>query len=401
VTSVHDHDRLLARAARDADAPPSTGADPVDRRLPPAGDLQGLLALAAHASTAGIMITDGDLDAPGPRILYVNPAFEVMTGYTAEQVHGQSPRILQGPATDRSVLHRLRLELESQGHFAGEAVNYRADGTPFVMSWQVRALPAPDGRPSHYVAIQSDITTERLRDHHEREAARRLQREMLPRVPARLGPLEVAARYVPVESDLAIGGDWYDAFEVDDGVIALVVGDVAGHGVASAAAMGRLRWSVRSLLATGISMTEVVRHVRGFTTDEDLYATMGIALFDRASHTLDVTTIGHPPVLAWSPRGVRQVWTSNPLLGLPSRIHAERRTRLADDEILLLYTDGVLDGGRREVAWLVDELESIDARARRPLGHLADELLERVATDGAGDDVALLLARATTIDLTD
>jgi PAS domain S-box-containing protein len=402
-----DLDRLMARVARHHDRPERTDVEPVDRRLP-GGDLRGLLALAAHASTAGIMITDGRLDRPGPTVLYVNPAFEAMTGYSSEQIVGETPRVLQGPATDRAVLERLRNDLLCQGHFAGEAVNYRADGTPFIMSWQVRALPDPAGGPGHYVAIQSDKTAERMHDHEEREAARRLQREMLPEVPDRLGSLELTARYVPVESDLAIGGDWYDAFEIDDSTVALVVGDVAGHGVASAAAMGRLRWSVRSLLSTGISLAEVLRHIRSFTADEDLFATMGIVLLDRERHTVDIVTVGHPPVLLWSPRGVRQVWTANPLLGLPSAVHAERRTRIEPDETLVLYTDGVIDGGRREVSWLSSVLQALDGRPGCSLERIADELLERVAEEGAGDDVAVLLARpcgdrsgAAAIDLTD
>lgn len=386
-------DRLLARATRQpGPTERSRTVTPVDRRLP-VGDLQGLLAMAAHASTAGIMITDGDLDSPGPRVLYVNPAFEAMTGYRSEQIVGESPRFLQGPATDRSVLARLRHDLAEHGHFSGEAVNYRADGEPFVMSWQVRALHDPEGRASHYVAIQTDATNDRIRDHEANETARRLQRELLPRVPDHLDGIEVAARYAAVESHLAIGGDWYDAFEIDERSVGFVVGDVAGHGVPAAAAMGRLRWSVRSLLEAGISIAETVDHLRDFSTADDLYATMALVRYQRAHRTLDVATIGHPPAVLWNGERVREIWSSNPLLGLHTDVHTECTAKVDPDEILVLYTDGVLDGGRRDQQWLTDALADIDAGVGRPLGELADELVEQVTVAGSTDDVAVLLAR--------
>ena len=104
------------------------------------------------------MITDANLDLPGPTIIFANPAFTQMTGYTAEEVIGKTPRILQGPLTDKKVLRRLRSDLERGEVFQGESINYRKDGTTFNLEWQVSPLRDAGGTVTHFVSIQHDIT---------------------------------------------------------------------------------------------------------------------------------------------------------------------------------------------------------------------------------------------------
>jgi diguanylate cyclase (GGDEF)-like protein/PAS domain S-box-containing protein len=118
-----------------------------------------LLADAVAAMSDAVTVTDADLDAPGPRIVHVNPAFCRMTGYRAEEVLGRSPRLLQGPATDREVLARLRRDLLATGAFTGRVVNYRRDGEAFMMEWSIGTVRDADGRPRFYVAVQRDATT--------------------------------------------------------------------------------------------------------------------------------------------------------------------------------------------------------------------------------------------------
>ena len=82
-----------------------------------------------------VVITTKDLEAPGPLIVYVNPAFTRMTGWEPEELLGESPRILQGPKTTRNTLDRLRAQLQKGEAFEGEDINYRKDGTPFYIDW--------------------------------------------------------------------------------------------------------------------------------------------------------------------------------------------------------------------------------------------------------------------------
>ncbi|MDE2028009.1 MAG: PAS domain S-box protein [Candidatus Omnitrophica bacterium] len=120
-----------------------------------------LLAAAVRFSEDSIVITDTQLNPPGPHIIYVNPGFTKMTGYKPEEVYGKTPRILQGPKTDRAVLDRLKATLKKGEVFFGVAVNYRKDGSEFYNEWHIEPIRTR-GRISHYLAIQRDVT-ERVR----------------------------------------------------------------------------------------------------------------------------------------------------------------------------------------------------------------------------------------------
>jgi two-component system cell cycle sensor histidine kinase/response regulator CckA len=117
-----------------------------------------LLSSAVMQSKEAILITDAELDLPGPRIVFVNPAFTEMTGYTAEEVFAKTPRIFQGPRTDKTVLSRLRRNLERGEVFVGEAINYRKDGQEFDLEWQITPIRDAAGVITHFLAIQRNIT---------------------------------------------------------------------------------------------------------------------------------------------------------------------------------------------------------------------------------------------------
>ncbi|MBO8084839.1 MAG: diguanylate cyclase [Marichromatium sp.] len=139
----------------------------------PNGDLPSdeLLAVLNEALTS-VIITSAELDDDHPKILYVNKAFERMTGYTRAELIGRTPRILQGERTERAVLDRLRRNLERGEEFAGQTVNYRKDGTPYWVSWNITPIRNPDGSIRYFFSNQKDVTEEvRLRQALERERA--------------------------------------------------------------------------------------------------------------------------------------------------------------------------------------------------------------------------------------
>jgi PAS domain S-box-containing protein len=105
-----------------------------------------------------IMITDVELEEPGPKIVYANEGFTNITGYDRDEVIGETPRILQGPKTDRATLDRLRRRLESGRPFFGQGINYRKDGSQFVNQWDIHPLVDDEGQLTHWVSYQHDIS---------------------------------------------------------------------------------------------------------------------------------------------------------------------------------------------------------------------------------------------------
>lgn len=111
-----------------------------------------VLQVLMEGSYDSILITDATKAA---KIIYANNAFKTLTGYAPSEVIGKTRRILQGPGTDRKVIARLGKELKKGGKFEGRAINYRKDGTPFIMYWRV--LPVKGGnRTRLWVAIQRE-----------------------------------------------------------------------------------------------------------------------------------------------------------------------------------------------------------------------------------------------------
>ncbi|SFE91007.1 HWE histidine kinase domain-containing protein [Methylobacterium sp. yr596] len=138
----------------------------------------GVFKVAVEVAGEAILTTSAELDEPGPRIEYVNPAFGRMTGYEAHEVLGRSPRFLQGPRTDLAALDRLRASLEAGEAAQGEALNYRKDGTTYVVEWLITPVRDADGRIARWVSAQRDVTER----HAAEERQNLLVRELHHRV---------------------------------------------------------------------------------------------------------------------------------------------------------------------------------------------------------------------------
>lgn len=106
-----------------------------------------------------VVLTDADLEN-GPRIIYANEAFWEMTGYAPGELVGQTPRVLQGPKTDRALLDRLREDLKAGRSSEGQAINYRKDGTPYHVSWSIEPAFGSTGEVEYFVGVQRDVTSQ-------------------------------------------------------------------------------------------------------------------------------------------------------------------------------------------------------------------------------------------------
>ncbi|MDZ7782204.1 MAG: EAL domain-containing protein [Halioglobus sp.] len=121
-------------------------------------DKPSILEAAIKEFDFSVVITTDELDPPGPTFVHVNDAFTRMTGYTREEILGASPRILQGPDTDRKVLDRLKSNLRAGDSFEGHTWNYRKDGTPYLVEWTITRLRHDGEGIDYFFSVQRDIT---------------------------------------------------------------------------------------------------------------------------------------------------------------------------------------------------------------------------------------------------
>jgi PAS domain S-box-containing protein len=135
-----------------------------------------LLETAVAQAKEAVLITSAELDPPGPEILFVNPAFSEMTGYSQEEILHKTPRILQGPKSDRAMLQRLREALSRGEPFSGETVNYRKDGGEYYVEWDITPIRTSGGEISHFLSIQRNVTARKLAESRLQEMFQQLEK---------------------------------------------------------------------------------------------------------------------------------------------------------------------------------------------------------------------------------
>jgi serine phosphatase RsbU (regulator of sigma subunit) len=234
----------------------------------------------------------------------------------------------------------------------------------------------------------------------EHDAAVTLQRSLLPRNIAAVEGLDIAHRYQPASRTTEIGGDWFDVIPLDHGQVALVVGDVTGHGIRAAAIMGQLRTTIAALARLDCPPEDIMRQLDRVVAahGEEAGATCLHAVYDPRSRRCRLTSAGHPPPVLCGPDGAAELidLPAGLLLGAGRGPYETMDRQLAPGSVLALYTDGLIEQPGQDIAIGMSRLAS--ALSAAP-GRLLDELCGGVLTDLAPpprDDVALLLARTTT-----
>lgn len=130
-----------------------------------------------ESMTQSILITTPELDLPGPYIIYVNKAFEKMTGWNREEILGENPRFLQGPNTERTIFQNLRDIIDKGEVWHGQTINYKKDGTEFYMEWSIAPVFDEKGTVCQLLAVQSDVTESvRIKNELEKSRTRELKR---------------------------------------------------------------------------------------------------------------------------------------------------------------------------------------------------------------------------------
>src|ERR671915_140469 len=342
-------------------------------------------------------------DAEGS-VTYVNEGWLRFTGRTLDEELGGTWSVGAHPDDVDDVIERWQEATARRGEFLVEYRLVRSDGSErWVLA---QGLPRYEaGRFVGYVGTATDIherkTMEaRLREVYEREhtIAETLQRSLLPERLPRIEGLEIAARYLPAGSGAAVGGDWYDALERADGRVALVVGDVVGHGLRAAAIMGQLRNAFRAYGLAEASPAEVMARVNRLVMsgEEEAMATALYPVLDRETGEVSFASAGHPPPLVLSSEGPEflEGGRAVPVGAADSGIFREGTAVLPPGASLLLYTDGLVE--RRDIP-LEERLAALAEAAMGGHGGLeglCDSVLSRVLGEHVPtDDIALLAVR--------
>ncbi|MFF3911748.1 SpoIIE family protein phosphatase [Streptomyces sp. NPDC001848] len=246
----------------------------------------------------------------------------------------------------------------------------------------------------------------------ERTAALTLQRDLLPHRVRGGAAVEVASRYVPADMDHGVGGDWFDVIELSGARVALVVGDVIGHGINAAATMGRLRTALRTLADLDLPPDQLLAHlddtVRRLNEENEedddpdrapslVGATCLYAVYDPVTRRCTMARAGHPPPAIIDPQGhvsFPELPVGAPLgLGLGLLAYESVELELPERSVLAFYTDGLVESRDDDLDVGMHRLSTALAESGRSLEELCSQVIETVPTQAHSDDVTLLLAR--------
>jgi serine phosphatase RsbU (regulator of sigma subunit) len=317
-------------------------------------------------------------------VRFANPAAAAMLGVAAERLVGEvfGLPLLPGGVTDVNVPGE------------GEAVR--------TLAMRVSELPAPAER--HLVTL-FDVSGRARRYEHEHRLVESLQRSiLLDRMPALPG-VRLAARYVPGDGEVRVGGDWYDAIPLPGGRLGLAIGDVAGHGIGSAALMSQLRNALRAYALEHASPAAVVDRLDDLIhhLEPTGMATMIYLVYEFATASLTFAAAGHPYPLLVGAAGETCFLQGGRSMPLGTGWRDQRRDGTAvipPTAALVLYTDGLIERRTRSLDEGFASLAAEAHAAGQDPDAMCDAILDSLlGEEPPDDDVAMLVMR--TVPATD
>ncbi|MFJ8469772.1 SpoIIE family protein phosphatase [Streptomyces swartbergensis] len=273
-------------------------------------------------------------------------------------------------------------------------------GTPVEVHGVVQDMTARRRAELALVESEQAILTQHDVLQAERTLASRLQQALLPLAnrPVHLAGLRVEVAYLPAQSGVHVGGDWFSAVELPDGDALLVVGDVAGHGVDAVATMAQLRFTAKGMVITGSSLTGALARLNTLllhSRDSHATATMVLARYDPRMRRLVWAQAGHPPPLLLRDGEARYLTRPRGMLlgATTAPVFEEAECRLLPGDRLILFTDGLVEHPPesidRGLERLADAVVAPHADGPGSLG----QLLARMLPDERRDDVCVVDVR--------
>ncbi|KAB1148153.1 SpoIIE family protein phosphatase [Streptomyces luteolifulvus] len=326
----------------------------------------------------------------------LEPALTEATGWTAQDPPGLERVLSAG-------IHSLiTVPLRARGATLGVVSFYRSDKPAPFEDDDLSLAQELAGR----AAVCIDNARLYTREHN---TALTLQRSLLPRGRAEQSAVEAAYRYLPAQA--GVGGDWFDVIPLSGARVALVVGDVVGHGLHAAATMGRLRTAVHNFCSLDLPPDDLLTHLDDLVGRLDrgegwemenappdsgiVGATCLYAVYDPVSRHCTLTRAGHLLPAVVRPDGTAEFvdLPSGPPLGLGGMPFETVELELPEGSQLVLYTDGLIEDRHQDIDSGLDRLRCVLARADRTPEDTCEAVLDALLPDRPSDDVALLVAR--------
>ncbi|PYC88377.1 PAS sensor protein [Streptomyces tateyamensis] len=310
--------------------------------------------------------------------------------------------VIDGSIAATGLTGRITVPLLARGTLLGVAA--------FARSERPESFTADDLILAEELAAKTAVAIDNARRYtREHTTALTLQRSLLPqRLPGQQA-IEVACGYLPAGASAGVGGDWFDVIPLSGARVALVVGDVVGHGLHASASMGRLRTAVRTLADVDLPpeellthLDDLVMHLPSGLTPEGPYESTGeagatclYAVYDPVSRRCSLASAGHPLPLLIGPDGtaVPVPARPGPPLGIGGLPFEAAELELPEGSLLALYTDGLVENRERDVDQGTAELFQVLSRPADSLDALCDAAMQAMLPDHRSDDAALLLAR--------
>jgi sigma-B regulation protein RsbU (phosphoserine phosphatase) len=335
-----------------------------------------LLLQVVEQIADGVLLTDchGFIE-------YVNPAFERMTGFSADEVRGKTPRILKSGLQDAAFYQEMWSELSSGRSFQATINNRRKSGEIYPVEETISPIVDETGRVSHFVAVIHDIS-EALKI-QEREVqlrlARQIQRKFYRAAPALQGFDIAAAAYPAYETS----GDYFDFITLPHNRLGIAVGDVEGHGFGSALVMALTRAYVHSFASMGLEVDQILTQVNRMLVDDlgdGCFVTLMLASLDPGTRSLVYAGAGHIPGYVLNPSGAVEhtLESSGPPLGLFPSVRFSRNAPLTlhPGQLLVLLTDGITESTSHDgVEWSAQgALDYLVTHSHQTAGQLTEGL---------------------------
>lgn len=366
---------------------------------------------AIEASRVGIVITDPH--QPGNPIIYANSAFVEMVGRSRDEVIGQNAKFLQGTETDPAAVAKIREAIRDQHDCHLTLKNYRKDGTPFWNELFISPVRDNDGRLTHFIGTQTDVTALRRieEERHEMQIARQIQLSLLPGAPLKADGALVAGYCLPA---VHVGGDYFDYFDSENS-LDVVIADVSGHSVGAALIMAEARSTLK------METHRMMQTQRGASQDAnktladlndllfedlnraDMFITMFYLRYLTATGEIVYANAGHNPplLLRRDERQCAELDAEGLILGVRKHVDFEqKRLGFGPGDTLLLYTDGIIEA-RNKTGDLfgttrLREIFATHAHADpdRLIAIILDELGRFAGSRSFEDDISLVVLKA-------